>query len=172
LRCAGYGGWRFYIDRQTVEASAAFDSAMKAYRRIGVAPDPALPMIRLCQRSGTRSGCFGEVRRALRTNIPKPIRKARSLYYALTLEDLERHNQALEELKKISGGSGQRTRRHGAVPDGGYLFPTGKPTMLSRLPRAGGQADGARAASAGAAGTRGRASHDEAARSSECLPAD
>jgi len=46
LVALGYGGWRFYIDRQTVEASAAFDSAMKAYQgRIGVAPDPALPMI-------------------------------------------------------------------------------------------------------------------------------
>ena len=38
----GYGGWRFYVDRQTVEASAAFDTAMKAYQgRIGSAPDPA-----------------------------------------------------------------------------------------------------------------------------------
>src|SRR6267154_1747995 len=26
----GYGGWRFYIERQTVEASAAFDTATKA----------------------------------------------------------------------------------------------------------------------------------------------
>src|SRR6266851_6294384 len=35
----GYGGWRFYIDRQTVEASTAFDTAMKAYQgRIASAP--------------------------------------------------------------------------------------------------------------------------------------
>jgi hypothetical protein len=44
LVALGYGGWRFYIDRQTVEASIAFDRAMKAYQgRVGVAPDPALP---------------------------------------------------------------------------------------------------------------------------------
>src|SRR6476660_7578302 len=44
LAALGYGGWRFYIDRQTVEASGAFDSAMKAYQgRVGVASDPALP---------------------------------------------------------------------------------------------------------------------------------
>src|SRR5260370_23292354 len=40
----GYGGWRFYVDRHTVEASAAFDTAMKAYQgRIATAPDPPEP---------------------------------------------------------------------------------------------------------------------------------
>src|SRR6266446_2475409 len=38
----GYGGWKFYIDRQTVEASAAFDAAMKSYQgRIASAPNPS-----------------------------------------------------------------------------------------------------------------------------------
>src|SRR6266851_6155389 len=40
----GYGGWRFYVDRQTVEASAAFDTGMRAYQgRIGATADPADP---------------------------------------------------------------------------------------------------------------------------------
>ena len=39
-----YGGWKFYIERQTVDASAAFDVAMKAYQgRIASAPDPSDP---------------------------------------------------------------------------------------------------------------------------------
>ena len=34
----GYGGWRFYTDRQTVQATAALDVATKAYSaRIGAA---------------------------------------------------------------------------------------------------------------------------------------
>ena len=38
---AGYAAWSVYHDRQTVAASAAFDTAMKAYTgRIGAA-DPA-----------------------------------------------------------------------------------------------------------------------------------
>ena len=39
----GYGGWRFYIEHQTAQASVEFESAMKAYKgRIGPAPDPAV----------------------------------------------------------------------------------------------------------------------------------
>src|SRR5258705_10574180 len=35
----GYGGWRFYVGRQTVGTSAAFDTALKAYQGpIGSAP--------------------------------------------------------------------------------------------------------------------------------------
>src|ERR1700721_1003603 len=40
----GYGGWRFYTDRQTVQATAALDVATKAYpARIGGSPDPNDP---------------------------------------------------------------------------------------------------------------------------------
>src|SRR5207249_10164545 len=39
-----HGGWKFYIDRQTVQASAAFDTAMKAYQgRIASAAHPSEP---------------------------------------------------------------------------------------------------------------------------------
>ena len=40
---AGYGVWSVYIDRRTASASAAFDTAMKAYTGHVGAADPAEP---------------------------------------------------------------------------------------------------------------------------------
>src|SRR5256886_7369078 len=38
----GYGGWHFYIDRQTAQATRGLDEATKAYQgRIGTSPNPA-----------------------------------------------------------------------------------------------------------------------------------
>src|SRR5260370_16731991 len=40
----GYGGWRFYIDRQTAEAPIGLDDAMKTYQTpTTLAPDPLKP---------------------------------------------------------------------------------------------------------------------------------
>ena len=103
----GYGGWRFYIDRQTVEASGAFDSAMKAYQgRVGPAPVPADPNEAAyptdVARAEDASRKFTSVAdKYSRTNPGKLAR----YYSALCLEDLERHNQALEELRRISAAS-------------------------------------------------------------------
>ncbi len=103
----GYGGWRFYVDRQTVEASAAFDTAMKAYQgRIGSAPDPADPNEPVYADEPTRVQDALQKFTKVADKYPRtnPGKLAR-YYSALCLEDVERHNQALEELKKISGGS-------------------------------------------------------------------
>ena len=103
----GIGGWRFYIDRQTVQASAEFDSGMKAYQgRIAAAPDPAEPNEPFYPDEPARvQDAFQKFTKVAdkypRTNPGKLAR----YYTALCLEDLERHNQALEQLKKISGGS-------------------------------------------------------------------
>ena len=103
----GYGGWRFYIDRQTGQGSIAFDAAMKAYQgHIGTSPDPADPGEQVYPDEKTRvqnalNKFTGVADKYPSTN---PGRLAR-YYSALCLEDLERHNQALEELKKITGGS-------------------------------------------------------------------
>jgi hypothetical protein len=102
----GYGGWRFYIDRQTVAASGDFDTAMKAYQgRIAAVPDPADPNTPFFPDESARAQAsmkkFSDV--ADKYPSTNPGRLAR-YYAALCLEDLERHNQALEELKKISGG--------------------------------------------------------------------
>jgi len=43
-----YGGWKFYIDRQAMQASGVFDDAMKAYSgRIGSANGAADPSERV-----------------------------------------------------------------------------------------------------------------------------
>lgn len=103
----GYAGWKFYSDRQTLKASADLDDAMKTYNaRIGLTNSSA--------ESGDIS--FPSEQARAEAVLPKftatadkyphtnPGRLAR-YYQALTLEDLERHNQALEELKKIGSGS-------------------------------------------------------------------
>jgi hypothetical protein len=103
----GYGGWRFYIDRQTVQASGAFDAGMKAYQgRIGTAPDPADPTEPVYPNENARVEDALNKFTAVANKYPStnPGKLAR-YYAALCLEDLERHNQALEELKKISSGS-------------------------------------------------------------------
>ena len=101
----GYGGWRFYIDRQTVEASTAFDAGMKAYQaRIAPAPDPNEPNEPVYPDEPTRVQDALQKFTKVADKYPStnPGKLAR-YYSALCLEDLERHNQALEALKKISG---------------------------------------------------------------------
>jgi predicted negative regulator of RcsB-dependent stress response len=101
----GYGGWRFYVDRQTVEASASFDTATKAYQgRIASAPDPADPHEPFYPDEPARVQDAWQKFAKVADKYPRtnPGKLAR-YYSALCLEDLERHNQALEELKKISG---------------------------------------------------------------------
>jgi hypothetical protein len=103
----GYGGWRFYSDRKTVEASGAFDVAMRAYQgRIGGAPDPSDPTEPVYKDDNARVQDALSKFQSVADKYPStnPGKLAR-YYSALCLEDLERHNQALEDLKKISSGS-------------------------------------------------------------------
>ena len=103
----GYGGWRFYIDRQTVEASAAFDAGMKAYQgRIAAVPDPAEPSEPFYPDEPARAQDALQkfIKVADKYPSTNPGKLAR-YYAAICLEDLERQNQALEELKKISNSS-------------------------------------------------------------------
>ncbi len=100
----GYGGWHFYIDRQTAQASVAFDAAMKAHQgRIGGAPDPADPSgpVYTDERARAQDALSKFIQLADKYPSTNPGKLAR-YYAALCLEDLERQNQALEELKKIS----------------------------------------------------------------------
>jgi predicted negative regulator of RcsB-dependent stress response len=134
----GYGGWRFYIDRQTVQASAEFDGAMKAYQgRIGSTPDPAEPNEPIYADEPTR------VQDALRkfTKVAdkypstNPGKLAR-YYSALCLEDLERHNQALEGLKKISSGGDKELAGMAQYQMAVIYSRTGKPDDGIKLFRA------------------------------------
>lgn len=101
-----YGGWRFYTDRKTVQATAAMDAAMRAYSsRIGTTADPADPGETLYPTEAARAEDAASKFSAVAQKFPgtNPGRLA-TYYTALCYEDLDRHNQALEELKKISSG--------------------------------------------------------------------
>ena len=138
LVALGYGGWRFYIDRQTVEASAALDSAMKAYQgRVGVAPDPSVPNEPVYANEAARAQDASVKFASVADKYPKtnPGKLAR-YYYALTLEDLERHNQALEELKKISSGSDKELAAMAQYQMGIIYSRTGKPDDAIKIFRA------------------------------------
>lgn len=102
----GYGGWRFYSDRKTFEASGMFDIAMKAYQgHIGATADPIDPTASVYADESARQQDALTKFLSAADKYPSTNPGKLSRYYsALCLEDLERHNQALEELKKISGG--------------------------------------------------------------------
>jgi tetratricopeptide (TPR) repeat protein len=134
----GYGGWRFYIDRQTVEASGAFDNAMKAYSgRIGAAPDPAEPNEPVYPDEATRVQDALKKFTSVADKYPStnPGKLAR-YYSALCLEDLERHNQALEELKRISGGSDKELAAMAQYQRAVIDSRTGKPADAIKIFRA------------------------------------
>ena len=103
----GYGGWHFYIDRQTAQATIASDDAMKAYQgRIGTSPNPADSTVPTYPDEKARSqdalNKFLKVANAYPSTNPGKLAR---YYAALCLEDLDRQSQALEELKKIGSSS-------------------------------------------------------------------
>lgn len=101
-----WSGWTIYHDRQSAAASAAFDLGMRAYSaRIGSAPDPSDPREPTYPDETARANDALAKFTTVADKYPStdPGRLAR-YYAALCLEDLERHNQALESLKKISSG--------------------------------------------------------------------
>jgi len=103
----GYAGWKFYSDRQTLQASADLDEAMKTYNaRVGLANASAEPGDISYPSEQARAEAVLPKFASTADKYPhtNPGRLAR-YYQALTLEDLERHNQALEELKKLSSGN-------------------------------------------------------------------
>ena len=100
-----WASWTVYHDRQTATASAALDVAMRAYGgRIGGTPADAADPREVsypddAARANDALGKFMVV--ADKYPNTNPGRLAR-YYAALCLESLERQNQALENLKKLS----------------------------------------------------------------------
>lgn len=134
----GYGGWRFYIDRQTVQASGEFDSAMKAYQgRVGAAPDPAEPSEPVFANDAARAEAASLKFTNVADKYPStnPGKLAR-YYSALCFEDLDRHNQALEELKKISGGRDKELAGMAQYQMAVIYSRTGKPEDAVKIFRA------------------------------------
>ena len=133
-----YGGWKFYIDRQTVDASAAFDVAMKSYQgRIASAPDPSDPNALFFADAAARAQDAVQKFSKVADKYPStnPGKLAR-YYAALCLEDLDRHNQALEELKKISGGSDKELAAMAQYQTAIIYSRTGKPDDAIKIFRA------------------------------------
>jgi hypothetical protein len=106
---AGYFGWGIYTDRQTAAGAAAFDVAMKAYSgHVGpaTAGEPLEPGEMSYPDEAARSNDASQKFLAVADKYANtsPGRLAR-YYAALCLEDLDKQNQALEQLKKVSSGS-------------------------------------------------------------------
>jgi len=102
----GYFGWSFYTGRQTVQATAAMDLATKAYAaRIAPAADPNDPTELFYPTEEARAQDAAQKFQAVAQKYPSTNPGRLSAYYAaLCYEDLDRHNQALELLQKISSG--------------------------------------------------------------------
>jgi predicted negative regulator of RcsB-dependent stress response len=125
----GYFSWRFYNDRQTVQATAALDLATKAYSaRIGAAPDPNDPGEAFYPTELARAEDAVQKFSAVAQKYPNTNPGRLAAYYAaLCYEDLERHNQALEQLKKISSGKDKELVAMAQYQIGVIYERTGKP---------------------------------------------
>jgi len=103
----GYYGWKIYSNRQTEQAQAALDDAMKVFNAAILLPgQPSLPgelsYIDPSQRSQDAEVKLSAV--ASKYPNTNPGRMAR-YYSSLCLMDLDRLNQASEELNKLDAGS-------------------------------------------------------------------
>jgi predicted negative regulator of RcsB-dependent stress response len=103
----GYYGWKIYNDRQTAQAQGALDDAMKIFNAQILLPgQPSLPgevsYVDPAQRSQDAEVRLSAVA-AKYSNTP-PGRLAR-YYSAICLMDMDKLNQASEELKKLQNGS-------------------------------------------------------------------
>jgi hypothetical protein len=134
---AGWGGWNIYTERQTAAASDGFENAMKAYSgRVGPAlpGEPADPGEMSypdeTARSNDAAQKFGAV--ADKYSNTTPGRLAR-YYQALSLENVDRQNQALEQLKKISSGSDKELASMAQYQTAVIYARTGKPDDAAKL---------------------------------------
>jgi len=130
-----WGSWSVYHDRQTAAATLALDAAMKAYNgRIGGAPDPAdptdVPYADEAARANDALNKFAAVASKYSGTLPGK----QALYYAaLCLEDLERHNQALEDLKKLASGSDKELANMAQYQTAVIYARTGKPSDAAKI---------------------------------------
>lgn len=98
-----WGSWSLYHERQSAAASADLSAAMKAYAgRIGGAPDPQDPSDVAYADEAARANDALNKFTVVANKYPSTTSGKQARYYAaLCLEDLDRQNQALEELKKV-----------------------------------------------------------------------
>lgn len=104
---AGYLGWRFYNEHQTERAQAALDEALRIFNApIATSGQPALPGETTYPTVEKRDQDAEPKLSAVAAQYPhtKPGKLAR-YYSALSLMDLDRLNQAKEQLQKLDSGS-------------------------------------------------------------------
>ncbi|MGB8476202.1 MAG: tetratricopeptide repeat protein [Candidatus Acidiferrum sp.] len=135
LVAISYAGWSFYTGRKTVQASAALDVAMKAYSaRIGTTPDPSDPGETLYPTEEARAQDAAQKFSDVAAKYPRTNPGKLATYYAaLCYEDLDRQNQALEELKKISSGSDKELAAMAQYQIGIIYERTGKPSEAAKV---------------------------------------
>lgn len=104
---AGYLGWKFYTERRTNQAQAALDEAMKIFSAPISAPGQQTLPGELTYTDSTKRSQDALIKlSSVASQYPhtNPGKLAR-YYEALCLMDLDRLNQASEELKKLDAGS-------------------------------------------------------------------
>jgi predicted negative regulator of RcsB-dependent stress response len=104
---SAYLGWKFYSNRQNDQAQTALDQAMRIFNAPIAAPgQPTLPGEQTYADPSQRSLDAQTKLSAVAAKYPntKPGKLAR-YYSAICLMDLDRLNQASEELKKLNSGS-------------------------------------------------------------------
>lgn len=107
LAGSAYLGWKFFNDRQTAQAQVALDDAMKIFNaQIAVPGQPALPGELTYTDPEKRAQDAQPKLASVAEKYPhtNPGKLAR-YYSALCLMDLDRLNQASEELKRLDTGS-------------------------------------------------------------------
>jgi predicted negative regulator of RcsB-dependent stress response len=100
-------GWRFYNDRQTAQAQTALDAGMKIFNSpVATAGQPAMPGETTYPNAEKRAEEAQPKLAAVAAQYPNtnPGKLAR-YYSALCLMDMDKLNQASEELKKLDAGS-------------------------------------------------------------------
>lgn len=124
-----YGSYTVYHDRQTAAAQAALDAGMKAYDgRIGGGPDPQDPTDISYTDENARSTDALNKFNVVAAKFPNTRPGEQAHYYsALCLESLERHNEALENLKKLTSSSDKELASMAQYQMGVIYERTGKP---------------------------------------------
>jgi predicted negative regulator of RcsB-dependent stress response len=104
---AGYLGWKFYNERQTGQAQVALDGAMKIFNSpLATSGQPALPGETTYPNAEKRAEDAQPKLEAVANQYShtNPGKLAR-YYSALCLMDMDKLNQAAEELKRLDAGS-------------------------------------------------------------------
>jgi len=135
---AGYFGWKFYSDRQNVQAQAQLDDALKIFNApVAVPGQPTVPGELTYSDPAQREQDAQIKFSAVANKYPGAKAGKLARYYsALCLMDLEKLNQASEELNKLDAGSDKELGALGQYQKALIAERTGKKDDAIRILRA------------------------------------